>query len=104
MQISGMLASRLDNAAPSLPGEALVGRYDSPLFGEIIISLEDGNLTHRYGETDLFLADLELWQETTYIVNYRNKINPPDFLTFLPDDQGRVASLAVKDADMFKRV
>jgi len=103
MEIQGMLASRPAEAQPALPLEQLTGTYVSDLFGEISVSLEGGKLIHRYGETELFTADLELWQGLTFVVEYHNKINPPEFLTFVRDEQGRVVSLSVKDVDVFHR-
>lgn len=103
-EIGGMLASRLVEATPAFSVEQLIGRYASALFGEVVISLENGMLVYRYGETELFTADLELWQGDTYIINYRNKINPPEFLTFIPDEKGKIISLSVKDVDIFQRV
>jgi CubicO group peptidase (beta-lactamase class C family) len=103
MQIQRMLASRPAESQSAIPPDQLTGKYVSDLFGEISISLEDDKLIHYYGETDLFIADLELWHELSYIVNYRNKINPPEFLTFIPNEQGKVASLEVKDVDSFQR-
>ena len=104
MEIQGMLASRSTESQSALPLERLTGKYVSNLFGEISVSLEDGRLIHRYGETELFTAGLELWQGLTFVVEYRNKINPPEFLTFVPDEQGKVVSLSVKDVDVFRRV
>jgi hypothetical protein len=98
-----MLASRPAETQSILPHEQLIGKYTSDLYGEIFINIEDGKLVHRYGETDLFTADLELWQGLTYIIQYRNKINPPEFLTFIPNQTGGVASLEVKDVDVFHR-
>ncbi len=103
MEIQEMLASRPAETQSILPHEQLIGKYTSDLYGEIFINIEDGKLVHRYGETDLFTADLELWQGLTYIIQYRNKINPPEFLTFIPNQTGGVASLEVKDVDVFHR-
>lgn len=104
MQIQGMLASRSAGGQPTIPFEQLTGRYESDLFGEITISLEKGKLIHRYGETQLFTAVLDDWDGLTFLINYRNRINPVEFLTFIPDDQGGVNGLIVKDVDTFRRV
>lgn len=104
MEIQGMMASRPTEMQSILLPDQLVGRYTSNLFGEITISMEDGKLVHRYGEAQLFTADLESWQGLTYLVNYRNKINLPEFLTVISDEQGKVVGLSVKDVDVFQRM
>jgi CubicO group peptidase (beta-lactamase class C family) len=103
IEIQGMLASRPNPKQAALPLEGLAGTYVSDLFGEIFITLEGEKLFHRYGETDLFTADLDLWEGLTFVVEYRNKINPPEFLTFISDEHGIVTSLEVKDVDLFRR-
>ena len=104
MQIEGMLSGHPEPVAPSIPNEKMVGTFESPLFGNVNISLEDGHLIYQYGETEVFDADLQQWQDLTYVVNYRNKINPLEFLTFIPDENGNIMDLAIKDVDMFHRI
>jgi len=103
MGVQQMLANRPPAKMPVLPLEQLTGTYSSALFGEVVISQENAQLSCQYGETPLFLADLEPWDGLTFMVNYKNKINPAEFLTFLQDDQGRVNGLAIKDVDIFQR-
>ena len=103
-EIGGMLAARPNNPQIVIPIQNCLGKFESPLFGHIEIYLENGQLMHRYGETDLFVGDLELWEQTTYVVNYRNKVNPPDMLTFIPNEDGSVQQIAVKDVDVFHRI
>jgi len=103
-EINQMMATPPTRVPPPISPEQLTGRYVSNLFGEITINLEDDQLVHRYGETELYTAILNHWQELTFMVEYDNKINPPEFLTFFPDEQGRITSLSVKDVDVFRRV
>ncbi|MBI9045325.1 MAG: serine hydrolase [Anaerolineaceae bacterium] len=103
MEIQDMLSSRPEKVSSSLTAQQVVGTYTSELYGDIQISLENNRLFHRYGETSLFEADLEIWEDCTYLVNYHNKVNPQDYLTFIQDSDGEVNRLVVKDVDQFNR-
>lgn len=102
-QIQALAASRTGEIAPPFPLAELVGTYTSDLYGEVMLGLENGQLVSRYGETELFTADLEPWQGLTFLIHYRNKINPLEFLTFVSDEQGRVQALSIQDVDTFRR-
>jgi len=103
-EIGAMLSAKPKNEGMPVALEKFTGVYSSSLYGEIEILLENENLVHRYGETDLFTGDLELWQGSTFVIKYRNKLNQPEFLTFNQDESGRIHQLIIKDVDTFDRI
>lgn len=102
--VQQMLANRPVEDHKPLNLEQFTGTYSSPMFGEISISQENDQLKYQYGETSLFIANLEPWAGLTYLVDYKNKINAPEFLTFLHDVNGEVTGLTIDEIDTFERI
>ncbi len=103
MEINGMLASRPAEVTAPFPAEQLAGRYESNLFGIVEITVENGQAVYDYGDSGFFKADLEPWQENTYVVRYRNTLQPVEFLTWT-GEQGQPEGFVIDGVDTFKRL
>lgn len=99
--IQQMVDARDRESSPTLPLEEYAGTYSSDLFGEIEITFQDGQLVHRYGGGDFFVAELEHWEGDTFVANYHNRTYDPEFITFAVGDDKKVRALEVKSLELF---
>jgi hypothetical protein len=99
--IQQVVDARAEESSPSLDLDAYAGRYASDLFGEIEISVRDGQLTHRYGSSGEYDAELAHWEYDTFLVNYHNRHSEPEFVTFSIEENSRVSALEVRSMDLF---
>jgi hypothetical protein len=93
--------ARDKTSSPTLPLEGYVGTYTSDLFGEIEISLGDGQLIHSFGGSGKYDADLEHWEHDTFLANYNNRHTEPELLTFAVGEDGKVGALDVRSMETF---
>lgn len=91
--IEGMLSSRQLDTHPSVPLERYTGKYASPLMGELSIDLDGGELRFTYGNSHMFDASLSHWQDDTFVVDFKNKYQDPEFVSFQVSEAGSVSSL-----------
>jgi CubicO group peptidase (beta-lactamase class C family) len=80
--VQGFTSSRKLDTHPSLPLEQYTGVYFSPLLGELRITLEAGELLFWYGNAHNYDATLQHWQEETFVVYYKSKLEDPEFIIF----------------------
>jgi CubicO group peptidase (beta-lactamase class C family) len=64
-------ASRDAASRPSLPLASYAGRYRDPWYGDATISLEGGRLVLNMTRTRGMLADLEHWQQDSFVARWR---------------------------------
>ncbi len=94
-------STRVRGTHPSHALADFAGRYVDSLYGEMTVAEEDGHLVVRY--TDWLPADLEHWHYDTFRAVWRDQRLTTDFVTFGTGDDGKVASLTVKDWATFRR-
>jgi CubicO group peptidase (beta-lactamase class C family) len=81
--------SRLKNTKPTLANIAYAGTYTSQLYGNAIISVENGKLVLRLVPAPNFVADLEHWENDKFLIKWRSSVNynfPRGFVIFSPKD------------------
>jgi hypothetical protein len=99
--IQQFIDARDASSSPTLPLEGYVGTYASDLFGEIEISLQGGQLTHRYGTSGRYDALLDHWEHDTFLAHYNNRHTDPEFLSFSVGEDGEVVALDVRGMESF---
>lgn len=99
--IQQVIDARAEESSPSLELDAYAGRYASDLFGEIEISVRDGQMVHRYGSSGKYDAELAYWEYDTFLANYHNRHSEPEFVTFLIGEDGGVSALEIRSLDLF---
>jgi CubicO group peptidase (beta-lactamase class C family) len=68
---AGVVRQTIPNTRPSLPLQAYAATYGGALYGDAIVSLEDGRLVLRLVPNPDFVADLRHLQLDTFIVEWR---------------------------------
>lgn len=94
--------ARVAGTSPSLHLDAYAGSYDSRMYGEAQVSVEDGNLVIRRGGN--FVGDLGHWHYDTFRVAWREPARGEGFVHFSLDAQARVARLELPGFGEFHRV
>ncbi|MCX6053460.1 MAG: serine hydrolase [Chloroflexi bacterium] len=97
--IEGLVSSKKLDTHPSQPLERYAGKYASPLMGELQLALKDGKLHFTYGNSHMFDAALQHWQDDTFVVDFVNKYQDPEFVAFQVDEDGSVSSLVWLDPE-----
>jgi len=91
-----LLASRVPDAAPSLPLSGYAGRYTDPAYGDVVIEEVDGALQFRFSRTPLFRGRLEPWHFDTFRLFWgTQQMLPPGMATFTLDASGRAVALEI---------
>ena len=93
---------RIANTSPALALADYAGRYDSELYGEVRLALEDGRLVMRYAPD--YTADLEHWHHDTFRARFRRPGLGTAMMTFALTHQGRVASFELEGFGEFRRL
>ncbi|MBN8821509.1 MULTISPECIES: serine hydrolase [unclassified Spirosoma] len=84
-------SSRVLNTKPSLPLTAYTGSYTDPLYGTIDVTLKNGRL---YASMNNILTGyLDHWHFDTFRLTYDQFWNGKDAISFILDQQGKVAKL-----------
>jgi len=94
--------ARVTGTSPSLALESYMGRYESPMFGEAQVSLENGSLVLRRGAN--FVGDLTHWHFNTFRVEWRNRDTGRGFVNFSLDPQANVARVDLQGLGQFYRL
>ncbi len=97
--IQGLISSRKADTHPALPLERYAGKYVSPLMGDLSIVLENGELRFYYGNSQIFDATLQHWQDETFVVEFKNKYQDPEFVSFQVSEGGSASSLVWLDPE-----
>lgn len=91
-------ASRVPNTKPSLPLKDYAGTYTGELYGDTVVSEENGKLVLRMLPSPNFTADLEHWHYDTFRIHWRPTVAynfPPGFITFTIDKNGKTDELEI---------
>jgi CubicO group peptidase (beta-lactamase class C family) len=91
-------AARVLNTKPSLDLGGYSGTYTSQMYGDVIVSNENGKLVMRLGPAPNFVADLDHWNYDTFEIHWRPTVHynfPRGFVTFTLDKNGKTDQLKI---------
>ncbi|HKE60413.1 MAG TPA: serine hydrolase [Pyrinomonadaceae bacterium] len=94
-------AERVTGTSPSLPLEKYAGSFQSEMYGELKIGLEDQKLVARFGPN--FTGDLEHWNYDTFRVKWRDPMEGKGFANFKLNSQGKVETVNIEGLTEFTR-
>lgn len=94
-------ARRVTGTRPSLQLEQYAGAYESELYGEAAVALEDGSLVLRRHDT--FNGSLEHWHYDTFRAAWSAPGLGRSLVTFELNAVGRVASMQISGVGEFRR-
>ncbi len=97
-----LLADRAKDSKPSLGLDQYAGTYTSDMYGDMSVSLDDGKLTYKFGNT--FIGELEHWHYDSFKMHNRDKWVRPRDISFALDPEGKVGILQWHDVGDFQRV
>jgi CubicO group peptidase (beta-lactamase class C family) len=86
---------RIKDTKPSLPIEQFIGTYGGPMYGNVKVELENGNLVARFQPTISFVGDLRHWHYDTFEIELRDPNLPKGMVSFILDASGKVAEMKV---------
>jgi CubicO group peptidase (beta-lactamase class C family) len=90
-------ASRDTNSRPSLPLAKYAGRYNDAWYGDATISLEGDKLVMKFTHTPALVADLEHWQQDTFVAKWRDRTLLADaFVTFALKPDGGIEQIKMR--------
>ncbi len=92
---------RVEGTEPSLDLERYAGTYTDPLYGDIVVDLEDGALVLRYSEE--YVADLEHWHYDTFRATWRPTGFGTTFTTFSLNHRGEIGAMNLRGFTSFER-
>ena len=84
-------SQRILNTKPSLDLEKYTGTYYDPISGKIEVKLDKGQLVAKLSSK--LSMTLEHWHYDTFKVTYDKAWFQPDYVSFILDENGRVAKL-----------
>ncbi len=91
-------ASRVLNTKPTLALGGYAGTYTSQMYGDVIVTEENGKLVMRLGPAPNFVADLEHWHFDTWQIRWRPTVHynfPRGWVTFTIDGNGKTDQLKI---------
>jgi len=91
-------AARVLNTKPTLDLSKYAGTYTSQMYGDVIVSNENGKLVMRLGPAPNFVADLDHWNYDTFEIHWRPTVHynfPRGFVTFTLDKNGKTDQLKI---------
>ena len=91
-------ATRVPNTKPTLSLASYAGTYTSQMYGDVIVTEENGKLVLRLGPAPNFVADLEHWHYDTFQIHWRPSVHynfPRGFVTFTIDKSGKTEMLKI---------
>lgn len=86
---------RVKDTNPSLPLEQYTGLYGCPMYGNVKVELENGNLVARFLPTASFVGDIRHWNYDTFEIELRDPNLPKGMVTFVLDAKGIVSEMKV---------
>jgi CubicO group peptidase (beta-lactamase class C family) len=90
--------ARRTGTKPSLSIPEYAGTYTSPMYGDVIVTEENGKLVLKLGPAPNFVADLEHWHLDTWQIHWRPTVHynfPRGFVTFTIDKNGKTDQLKI---------
>jgi Domain of unknown function (DUF3471) len=94
-------ADRVKGTSPSVALDKYAGRYQSEMYGNLVMSFENGKLVARFGPN--FTGDLEHWHYDTFRVVWRDRVEGKGIVTFRLNSQGKVESVNMENLSEFTR-
>ena len=91
-------AARVLNTKPTLDLSKYAGTYTGQMYGDVIVSNENGKLVMRLGPAPNFVADLDHWNYDTFEIHWRPTVHynfPRGFVTFTLDKNGKTDQLKI---------
>lgn len=91
-------AVRVKNTKPSLVPANYAGKYTDELYGDAVVSNENGKLVLRFVQSPNFVADLEHWHYDTFQIKWRPSVAydfPRGFVTFTIDKTGKTDEMKI---------
>ena len=85
--------TRAANIKPKLPLGKYAGKYESKLYGSLVISHKDGRLWVTFGE---HTTEVSHWQDESFYVRTPNRLTFDWLLTFEHSADGKVSGVTVK--------
>lgn len=84
---------RKTGTKPSQPLENYAGRYESKLYGELVVRQVEGRLMVKFGE---FTTEMTHWQDDAFYVRTPTRLTFDWLLTFQSRGEGQVAGVTMK--------
>lgn len=93
--------SRVSGTSPTLPLAEYAGTYENPMYGELCVALEDGDLVVR--RHTAFVGSAEHWHYDMFVIHWRDPVVDDIPITFRLDARGAVAVADVAQLGEFTR-
>jgi len=100
--IAGLAKSRIANTRPSLPLKAYAGKYNHPVWGDIVITERNGKLGINSGIGDENQGILQHWNYDSFKASFGDGRYGFSLLQFALAPDGSVASLAWENSDNYR--
>ena len=94
-------SQRVMGTSPSLALEKYTGTYADSMYGDAVVTMENGHLVARVGAP--IVADLEHWHFNTFRAVARDRMLGKPFVNFSLGADGKVASMKVDGLTEFVR-
>lgn len=94
-------SERVKDTTPSLALDKYAGSYQSEMYGEATVAVENGKLVTRFGPN--FTGDLEHWHYDTFRVTWRDRMQGKGFVNFRLNAQGKIESINIENLSEFTR-
>jgi len=95
-------SERVQNTSPSLALDKYAGTFQSDMYGETKVALENNKLLLRFGPN--FTGDLQHWHYDTFRVVWRDPMQGKGFVNFRLNTQGKVEVINIENLSEFTRV
>jgi CubicO group peptidase (beta-lactamase class C family) len=95
-------AERVQGTSPSLALEKYAGTFQSEMYGEAKVELENGKLVIHFGPN--FTGDLQHWNYDTFRVVWRDPMEGKGFVNFRLNTQGKVDVVNIEGISEFARL
>jgi hypothetical protein len=92
---------RVKGTSPSLSVDRYAGSYQSEMYGDAKIEVDNGKLVARFGPN--FNGDLEHWHYDTFRVKWRDPMQGKGFISFRLNSQGKIDGLSIEGLSDFTR-
>lgn len=95
-------SERVQGTSPSLALEKYAGTFQSEMYGETKVTLENDKLVLRFGPN--FTGDLQHWHYDTFRVVWRDPMQGKGFVNFRLNTQAKVEVINIENLSEFTRV
>ncbi len=95
------IEARAKDTRPSLALEKYAGAYQSEMYGDLKMTVEEGKLVARYGKA--FTGDLEHWHYDTFQAKWRDRMLGKGMISFTLNAQGQIAEVKIDGLGDFHR-